>query len=463
VTGPADMPAKLQKIIDQAIRSDMNQYLFYPHPSGGYVRYNGGAAGPASEELIPGPGQGPTGDVHKHINSPETFNPTNDIYNKWPEEVHKAFEPWLSLPEGSVLDGKLEDVTSVMRTLATTAMPDEGEDIIGANTELNKVTNTAADILAQFSGKVVRTFKENYIDNFEDVVTGQYHLARMLKMTMAAEKEVFVRAWNDLGALADDAGDAMTHTGGFGDVDWETVVKVVGSCLAVAGLYSGAGVVLKGVGTVVNSVLAKWVPKHNEDSSKRRFSGYSADEVFGEVKKGLGDLSRDISDQEIEIWDKCNDVIQLTKSYPRSFDLEKPDDMLDTVDPNDVVTDKDVIALEASELRDVGRRMLPDVAKELQKAADALERSGSSTPWLREGPIGMGYYGPWENWYTLEYTLKTFLSDTATELIEGGEILAICADSFDQTDASVSEHLKKYVKEITPPPAPPRHGHRPEI
>jgi len=465
MTGPADLPGKIQNIIDEAIRADMRQMLFYPAPGGGFSRHRIGGMGEAVvDDPIPGPGQGATGDIPRFIpGDGTTFNPTGDVYEKWDGAIRAVFEPWLSIPQGSDFDDKLGDVTEVMRRLATTAQPDDGENVIGANLELNKVTETAKDTLAQFSGKVVRTFKENYIDNFEDVVAGQYHLARMLKMTMAAEREVWIRAWDDLGKLADDCAQAMSETYDFGDVDWETVVKVVGSCLAVAGLYSGAGVVLKGVGTVVNSVLAKWVPKHQEDSTKRTFSaGTSTDSVFEELKKALTGHSTDISDQEIEIYDKVNDVIALTKSYPESFDLQRPDDMLDTTNPDDVVTDKDVIALESSELRDVGRRLLPAVAKELNAAGDKLEASTYSMTWMREGPIGMGYYGPWEQWYTLAYTLKTYLTDTAQELVQSGEILAICADSFDQTDASVSEHLKKYTKEIAPPPAAPGPRHRPD-
>lgn len=464
VSDYAGLSDTVDRVVLAAIDAEMYRVGCIKELDGSYTYAPSGIG--SSPIPIPGPGQG-TAPTIVPQGAMELFDP-NAMYAKYQQEIPALFEPFLpgQLPEPSSFEGARGTVLDSMIKLAMSPHdeqnPVDTDDptVIVHNPDLTALTN-AQGILNQFSGDTVTAFREKYLNHFEGVLECQYLVARELWVTLHMEQEVWTRTEQDIARIADSAIAAFedSKSGGF---DLKLVVDVVGSVLAIAALHPAVGAVTKAASTVVGQI-GKYVPK-SQPQKTSEFSGGTPDEVLSKLREGIETFKKDIASQEDAISERLRELSSAMSTYPDCFDLSRPTELLETDAATDVVTAKDEIALESSELRRVGREHLPQLADQLRTAANGLDDPAPYHMWLRSGGVGAGYTGPWTDWERVANALVADLLDTQTELRDGGETLAICADAFDHSDAHVAGALDQHRKKIEPhyaPPPPPRVPGRP--
>lgn len=325
------------------------------------------------------------------------------------------------------------------------------------NQALNSAVDTAAQKLALFSGATINLFHQHYVNNFKNVALGQYHVGRMLLACLASEQEVWKRSRADIVRIAEAARAAMRNIGqgGGGSFDGKLFIDVVGSITTVAGLFftaGTAGVVVKGVNAAA-SVLGKFVPKNTDTRKPLQLAGGSPADVVRNLEQATRDLSMGIAGQEDDIIVKLKEVESLIESNVRAFDLGRPT-LLDETDPTKVLTSKNELSLDPNDLIRIGKELLPTIAGELHAAARGLDPYTSSSDWSRSGKVGRAYDGPRDDFYRVSDRLHDFVAETAKEMQDAGDTLVIVAKAFHQTDAQVSEEMRRHRDAVNLVPVP---------
>jgi hypothetical protein len=455
-----ELSKSVREVVTEAINAEMLQTAgFRPDGSGGFHRARQGV----KMEKIPGPGQGPTGPIQRSPNaiSGPMFNPTVDVYEKWERDIPPMFDPWMILPDPTKYKDHIHAVNGAAAKLCVNgAEVDKKEGSTHGyhppNQALNSAVDTAAQKLALFSGATVNLFHQHYVNNFKSVAIGQYHVARMLLACLASEQEIWTRSRADIVRIAVAARDALRNVAkGGGDFDAKLFIDVVGSIATVAGLFFSAGtagVVVKGVNAAA-SVLGKFVPKNIDTMKHLQLAGGSAAEVIRNMEQAMRDLSTAIAGQEDDIITKLKEVESLVDTNVPAFDLGRPT-LLDETDPTKVVTNKNELSLDPNDLVWIGKSLLPTIAGELHAAARGLDPFTSSSDWSRSGKVGRAYDGPRDDFYRVSDRLHDFVAETAKEMQDAGDTLVIVAKAFHQTDAQVSEEMRRHRDAVNVIPAP---------
>jgi len=457
----SEMSSRIEKIIEAAITADLAGYGFYGDAESGYT----GRASATETDPIPlrdvtvappgAPDEGRAtdefgqeyrqGDPYFAI----PFDP-DEIYSAWREAIHEAFDPWLQVPDPAAFRSKINAARQAAQTLGTSTSTDgDGADIelIAGNVRLSgDLTYLNAEI-SQFNGQTVDAFHRAYVARLPVVISGQWSAAVVLGVGLTAEQEIWRRAREDLLEIADRAREAMEAAAEGGGGGFGMLLKVLGAVASAATIFvtgGTGGAVIGGISTSLG-ILGSFIPADEGGSQELEFGADEPDEVLDKIRDGLNKLNEAIFDEEhamrLAIMDARFEL------YQPEFDLTSTADLLGETDAADLGT-AGVVDVQLETLRSIGNQVMPAIAGELTAAAALLDSAAGDGPWTRPSSIGLGKIGFHWEWEQMYVMLTLLLPDTAWEIQEAGEHLAIAAGDLGGTDVDVASGLQRHASEV---------------
>jgi hypothetical protein len=135
------------------------------------------------------------------------------VYGHFEETIRDVFSWWRSIPTPADFDQYLDYLRDGAWYISLTSQSDKVSDI--GNAEL-----TAVDFLQKkiggddMGGDMILTFDQNFCTPLPTVIHGQYAVALLAGTTLCGEREIWVKAEQDILAIADKMLAAMKDRGG---------------------------------------------------------------------------------------------------------------------------------------------------------------------------------------------------------------------------------------------------------
>jgi hypothetical protein len=211
-------------------------------------------------------------------------------------DVPDAFRPFARLPDPAMFDAMLADLVSVLNGLGG---PDPVSGVsIPANVELERMGG-AAVALARWTGPAASRFRAGFLEPFPALVRNQFIVAAVLRAALAAQREIWVRARDDIDQIAEKTLDALDATADCTRNEWTITFTVVASvaALAVVPLSGGAALAVSAVGAAAQ-VAAAGGP---EEPVRTAFSGDDPVDVVDRMRDAITLLHGHIRDQRAKV------------------------------------------------------------------------------------------------------------------------------------------------------------------
>lgn len=442
----------LENIITAAIDADMRVRGFLL--VGDAYIYVRGASDYEPIKKVPAPGHGDTGDVviDRQYNYGDavvtdvTINATADVYNPWRERIETAFKGWQDLPTPSDFEALHTKFDQGAADLAG------GGGSGGSNTagsvDLAATLSTIESELAQYAGATVDAFQKNYVARLAPTFANQSLCASVLSIAAKTESDLWTKAEESIVKIATDsvtAYEESVHGDGGGDV----ALTVVGILAAAAGLVAPpAAAAAIATGSAVLGIIKDAKSLIPDQKKTTSLAGNSPDAVYEKMVSAIGDLSLNISQEETHtgnmLWQTYT---TMTGSERSEYDLSRPTALYEETDINTLnLTDVDTATLKT-----IGNSYMPEVASILRGVATQVD-VGDSGIWNRPVSIGDYYTGPFHETNSLSNQLIDYLTVTAQECEDSGEILVIAAENLNSTDDAARVALKDHRDDIEAEP-----------
>ena len=225
-----DLSTLVDKVVEEAIYSELKVYGWYPDGSGNVWYANVGLGG-GGETTAAGPGDGYPDDLvspnggyidqtDNGLGAPATLG---QVYQHWESVIPPVFKPFDGLPEArgvpgarrpgprdaqAAVDGgqhRVRDQLVRRRPGATSTTP--------GNTHAG-LANQVAQTLNTWQGAAATSFA-TYLNLFQEVVGNQALACEVLRMTLLMEKEMWTRMRADVVEFAQNSASAYREAQGF--------------------------------------------------------------------------------------------------------------------------------------------------------------------------------------------------------------------------------------------------------
>lgn len=434
----------VEKIIDEAID-------FYMYTAG-WFRADSNSNfhqiyDPTWECTAPGKPARTAGGQITHSGSPAEYgfdygagtNAGSLVYGHFEDTIRKVFDWWRSIPTPADFDQYLDYLREAAWYVSLTSHGDKVSET--GNAEL-----TAVDFLQKkiggddMGGPMILTFDQNFCTPLPTVIHGQYAVTLLAGATLCGEKEIWVKAEQDILGIADKMLAAMKDRGSANALDLSTIIALVN----IAGVFpTPAKPILNGAGSVLGALDSLLKGGNQPSKPTVEFGADTPDGVVTKTNDALKKLAQTIRGQEDEIENKIKDAMHTVTSRAGSFDLPKPK-VLDT-------TNIDEMKVDLNDLLFLATDTLPKIEKQLNLASDNASYGGScSDAWYRPIDIGVSdtVYGPYDAWTALAQLAEDLTGDLAWEVKSSGEHLAIAADQTGRTEAQVEASMKAHAEKL---------------
>jgi hypothetical protein len=362
------------------------------------------------------------------------------VYGHFEETIRAVFDRWRSIPTPADFDQYLNYLRDAAWYVSLTSKSDKVSDV--GNAEL-----TAVDFLQKkiggddMGGEMILTFDQNFCTPLPTVIHGQYAVTLLAGTTLCGEKEIWVKAEQDILAIADKMHAAMKDRGSAGAVDLGTIIALAN----IAAVFpTPAKPILSGAGTVLSALDS--LLKAGDEPSKPsvEFAADTPEEVITKTKDALKKLAETIKGCEDEIEGKIKEAMNAVTSRSGSFDMPKPT-LLDETQINGMKVD-------LSDLTFLATDTLPKVEKQLNLASDNVSYGGyCSDAWYRPIDIDVSdtVYGPYDAWSALASLAEDLTADLAWEVKESAAHLAIAADQIGRTEAEIEASMQRHAENLS--------------
>ena len=466
-----DLSTLVDKVVEEAIYSELKVYGWYPDGSGNVWYANVGLGG-GGETTAAGPGGGYPDDLvspnggyidqtDNGLGAPATLG---QVYQHWESVIPPVFKPFENFPKPEEFQALADQVRETLKQLSTEGNAGSGTSSSGTdsanidypgNTTLG-LADQAAQTLNTWQGAAATSFA-TYLNLFQEVVGNQALACEVLRMTLLMEKEMWTRMRGDVVEFAKNSASAYREAQGFTSGDLKAALKVAGSINTIMGWFPAfkpatevAGKGLTVTGLLVDTFGGKEPPPN--DLGARHFADIlpkmkthagklkeTSQTVEGDIKKSLENLEKHVEESPPARSNGTPDQ--------ESFRLDRPsgtysaDETSDFIYPGVVVNSKNV--------RDAASILDKDIAPEMNAAAKALDDGDSAWQWIRDdASIGVGTFGCYSEYSAASYSLQKEIEDTAKEMEWAAEMLRAVAADLDNTDNDVSDDFGGVRKKI---------------
>ena len=359
------------------------------------------------------------------------------VYGHFEQTIRDVFSWWRSIPTPADFDQYLNYLRDAAWYISLTSQSDKVSDV--GNAEL-----TAVDFLQKkiggddMGGLMILTFDQNFCTPLPTVIHGQYAVTLLAGATLCGEKEIWVKAEQDILAIADKMHAAMKDRGSAGAVDLGTITALVN----IAAVFpTPAKPILAGAGAVLSSLDSLLKAGDAPSKPSVEFAADRPDGVITKTNEALKKLAETIRGREDEIAHKIKDAINTVTSRAGSFDMPKPR-LLDE-------TQIDGMKVDLGDLNFLATDTLPKIEKQLNLASDYVSYGGGcSDTWYRPMDIGVSdtVYGPYDTWAELASLAEGLTTDLAWEVKESAAHLAIAAEQTGRTEAEIEASMKRHAE-----------------
>ena len=456
-----NLSALVDKVVEEAVYSELKVYGWYPDGSGNVTYYATGLGGTSSTAAGPGhgypddlvsPNGGYIDQTGNGLGAPATLG---QIYQHWESVIPPVFEPFTGFPEPADFQALADQVREALKQLSTegntgsgTSSSDPGGPNVDyeGNTTLG-LANQVAQTLNTWQGAAATSFA-TYLNLFQEVVGNQALASEVLRMTLLMEKEMWIQLRSDVVEFAEKSASAYRAAQGITAGDLKAFLKVAGSVNTILGWFpafktasEGVGKVLTVSGLIVDTFAGK--PPPPNELGARHFADVlpkmtthatklkeTAKTVEGDIQKSLQNLESHITQAPAARSNGSQDQ--------ESFRLDRPagtysaDTTSDFIYPGVVVNSENV--------RNAAGMLDQDIAPEMASAANSLNEGDSAWQWIRDNEgIGVGIFGCYSDYSAASYTLEKEIRETSKEMEWAAEMLRAVAADLDNTDNNVGD------------------------
>ena len=243
-------------------------------------------------------------------------------------DIPGLFRPFSEMPIPASFDGMIDDLSHALRMLSAGQDPKDpiNGTIYTSNTNLDKLSGSESYV-EHWTGRAAMEFKSNFIDPFPSVVRNQFIIAAVLKSALEAQREIWVKARNDIDKIAHDALEALDRMDDCGKNEWTMTFTVVASVAAIAAvpLTGGASLTVAALAvTAVGAASQVAAAAAPDDPPKIQFSGETAEAVVSQLREAMSKLVELIGGQEAKISYALTNTHSLVTGGREGFVSKRP-------------------------------------------------------------------------------------------------------------------------------------------
>jgi hypothetical protein len=264
-------------------------------------------------------------------------------------EIPSLFEPFTMMPMPSSFDGLINDIGSAMRLLSSGYMTDDpitGQSYL-AQTVFSKI-GASESYMELWTGHLAGRPSggvegPEFIEPFPAMVVNQFIGCAVLRGALAAQRELWSSAQNNIDKVAHDALNALDNMDHCGQNNWTMTWTIVASVAAVAAVPISAGTSLEAL-AAVGSVTAvgaasQVVAAHQVDPPKEtHYHGETAEVVIDEVRRGVSDAIAEIQRGQQKVVEAL-DHMHAAVSQNRPLFIAPQPNLVDAT-PRNIFTDE---------------------------------------------------------------------------------------------------------------------------
>jgi len=475
-----NLSALVDKVVEEAIYSELKVYGWYPDGSGNVVYQSVGLGGGSMTAAGPGngypddlasPDGGYIDQTGNGLGAPATLG---QIYQHWESVIPPVFEPFTGFPEPSEFQALADQVREALKQLSTEGNTGSGTSSSGGGANVDYEGNTTlglanqvAQTLNTWQGAAATSFA-TYLNLFQEVVGNQALACEVLRMTLLMEKEMWARLRADVVTFAQNSASAYRAAQGFTSGDLKAFLGVAGSVNTILGWFpafkvatEAAGKALTVTGLIVDTFGGN-EPEPN-DLGARHFADVlpkmktHATELKQTSKTVEGDIQKSLQNLESHI-EQAPAARSNGSQDQESFRLDRPNGTYSADETSDFIYPG--VVVNSENVRNAASMLDQDISPEMANAANSLNEGDSAYQWIRDdASIGVGSFGCYSEYSAASYSLEKEIRETAKEMEWAAEMLRAVAADLDNTDNDVSDDFGGVRRKIdtydNPPPPPP--------
>ncbi|MFV2086351.1 hypothetical protein [Micromonospora sp. LOL_021] len=241
-------------------------------------------------------------------------------------DIPELFRAFAEMPDPAAFDGRLNELRRSIEELSSGSVSEDpiSGNIYPANPRLDEMLDAESHI-ESWTGRAAMEFKSNFISPFPSIVHNQFMGIAVLRAALDAEREIWVRARDDIDKIAHDTITALDRMDDCGKNEWVMTFTVVSSVAAVTGVALapvsfGLSLGLTAVGAT-SQVAAAGVP---DDPPAVRFQGETAPAVVDSMRDAIRLLHGYIAEQEQKIANALTSCCQAVAQQRDSFVAKRP-------------------------------------------------------------------------------------------------------------------------------------------
>jgi hypothetical protein len=391
----------------------------------------------------------PEGSAYFHAHSPQWWR------DHFRERLSHAFSPWdpVKLPSADTFRTYYEIMFEAARrgcpVVSATGSVGNG------NADLSQAFRTLNRTIGEFKGQTRNKFAARYLDGLDTMLINQTCVATLLGASLRYEGRIWDRVERDLSNLVDEAFDAMDFDRDSGGSP-KKALQVAAAAANVGALIAGSPV-LKVAGTAFGA-LATLAPD-GEGKDSNSLAAEHPDEIINHIAERLGAINGWVRAHERGIAKALAKGAGTVDRDLSHYDLARPrkllretdrDGLFLTPDEQPLSSDqREVLRADRDSVRTLCNEGMRRIADELDSAKHRADRGSSESIWLRTGDdVGIGRYGPREQWDDLFDRYRHAIASTATELREAAQHFEIAITHLFDTDEEVNADLRRHSKQI---------------
>ncbi len=225
---------------------------------------------------------------------------------KYDELVDPKFEPYLRIPDPHSFDWMIDELGTVAEGLSSgdgMGDPLHGGSVL-ANPDLNKM-NSAAGVLASWTGQAATNFKVNFLDPFPSISANQFLMVVTMKGALEAYRAVCEKAREDIRLIAEATVDQLDNARECTSSDWSQLLQVAGAVAAVGGAATatgpGAGFAMIGAVSAIGGAAQSFAQPG--EASPVSISGDETAAIIESMRNSVDTLTAEISETQKRIAD----------------------------------------------------------------------------------------------------------------------------------------------------------------
>ncbi|QBX55731.1 hypothetical protein EXE58_09880 [Nocardioides seonyuensis] len=420
-----------------------DKYFFaHPNVSGSY--------GTTTEEVDRPNEQGEGGGRWK-MRIPMAFDPDAedkyvDDFNNIRDRIDEALRPWKWLPEPADIAEMVESVRQANRILSLDAV-NAGGTVTGGG-EIGGNINLILENSDAMAGGMITAFKANFLAQLGKAVAGHHAITIVLGGMLAAEWKIWEQARQTVADLVEQSTQAFDAAAEGGDIDWDVVLKVAGYAVAGAAIFATAGtgaataLAVAGLGI---KILDGAVPASGS-GTETDAPGGDFDSVMDSFEGTLKDLDTAIEDEETILEDNLRTNLSQIRADKSSYDLERPP-IMDIDDDSDLGAPSE-IRIEPVLVKEITETYLPNIRGELMRAANRLQEVVSLSAIHRDSSLGLGSYGPREQYHDLRDLGYELIRNLQLEVSYSAKSLQLGVEDILVTDSDQQDALEAHAQRV---------------